>query len=84
MGRSLSYILTKRACVFYWTKKLQKWVSKLLGFDFEIKYKPGKDNWVADALSRRLQLAAITIVSTRIWEDLDAKVAADQQLKGVI
>ncbi|KAL3509710.1 hypothetical protein ACH5RR_029111 [Cinchona calisaya] len=32
----------------------QKWLSKLMGMDYEIQYKKGKDNMVADALSRRL------------------------------
>ncbi|KAM1179276.1 hypothetical protein ACFX2G_018865 [Malus domestica] len=30
----------------------QKWVSKLLGFDYEVQYKQGCDNQVADALSK--------------------------------
>jgi len=29
------------------------WVSKLFGYDFSVEYKPGKQNVVADALSRR-------------------------------
>lgn len=31
----------------------QKWVSKLIGFDFEIQYKPGAANRVVDALSQK-------------------------------
>ena len=31
----------------------QKWVTKILGYDFEIIYKKGKLNFVVDALSRK-------------------------------
>ena len=31
----------------------QKWVTKILGYDFEIIYKKGKKIFVEDALSRR-------------------------------
>jgi hypothetical protein len=33
------------------SEEQQKWVTKMKGFDFEIIYKNGKDNVVADALS---------------------------------
>ncbi|XP_058766610.1 uncharacterized protein LOC131640216 [Vicia villosa] len=35
------------------TPEQQKWASKLQGFNFEIFYKPGRSNLVADALSRK-------------------------------
>ena len=34
----------------------QKYLAKLLGSQYTIVYKPGKDNRVADALSRQLDL----------------------------
>nr|GEZ84106.1 reverse transcriptase [Tanacetum cinerariifolium] len=45
---SLKHSLTQRVQ----TPDQHKWITKLLGYDFEIHYKPGKDNRVADALSR--------------------------------
>jgi hypothetical protein len=32
-----------------------QWVSKLIGFDFRVEYKPSSSNTVADALSRRVE-----------------------------
>lgn len=52
---SLKYFLSQRAN----TPFQQKWVAKLLGFDYEIQYKQGIDNPVADALSRLFDSAVL-------------------------
>jgi hypothetical protein len=46
---SLKYFLEQRLS----SEEQQKWVAKILGYDFEIVYKKGKQNVVACALSRK-------------------------------
>jgi hypothetical protein len=49
--KSLKYFLEQRIS----SQEQQKWVTKLFGYDYEIIYKKGKDNVVADALSRKYE-----------------------------
>src|ERR1700686_1019482 len=46
---SLKYFLQQRLS----SEEQQKWVTKMCGYDFEIIYKKGMQNVVADALSRK-------------------------------
>ncbi|GKE24631.1 hypothetical protein Tco_1436143 [Tanacetum coccineum] len=59
---SLKYLLDQRLTTRFQTK----WLPKLLGFDYEISYKRGADNGAADALSRFLELNAITTTTITI------------------
>nr|GFA38058.1 retrotransposon protein, putative, unclassified [Tanacetum cinerariifolium] len=49
---SLKYMLNQRIT----TPFQSKWFPKLLGFNYEIEYKKGKENVVADALSRDISI----------------------------
>ena len=46
--QSLKYLIEQRLTI----PTQQVWLAKLLQFDFEIRYKKGKENTVADALSK--------------------------------
>src|SRR6185503_18105854 len=53
---SLKYLLDQRLS----TIPQHTWVSKLFGYDFTVEYNLGKNNTVADALSRRDEDAVVT------------------------
>lgn len=60
------------------------WVSKLVGFDFAVEYKPGRVNTVVDALSRHdAEMAALHAVSSptfELLEDFRRAVATNTEL----
>ena len=70
--KSLRYLLEQRIT----TQNQQNWLAKLLGYDFDIVYKPGASNRVADALSQRWEeeeerTAEINVLSKPYWEDVE-------------
>ncbi|KAJ9536303.1 hypothetical protein OSB04_un000512 [Centaurea solstitialis] len=71
--RSLKYLLQQRVVA----EDHQNWLSKLLGYNFDIEYRPGRENNVADALSRKTitELAAIetgcNIDWGKLWQEID-------------
>jgi hypothetical protein len=60
-----------------------QWVSKLLGYDFTVEYKPGKQNIVVDALSRwdatEPSLMALSEITFPIFDHLKAEITTNEE-----
>lgn len=85
--QSLKFLLEQRLS----TPAQYRWVTKLMGLSYVIQYKKGKENVVADALSRAthgelLQLS-VSSISTELWDCILKAYGADvalQQLKSQV
>ncbi|XP_038972753.1 uncharacterized protein LOC103696780 isoform X1 [Phoenix dactylifera] len=78
--KSLRHFLEQRVS----TPEQQKWVTKLLGYEYEIVYKPEKDNSAADALSRlpeEIALHALSRPVFDIWEEIRTANQEDHYLQ---
>nr|GLL19764.1 hypothetical protein CK203_107764 [Ipomoea trifida] len=91
--KSLKYLLEQRIG----TPEQHNWVAKLLGYDYEILYRPGKANQAADALSRcshrvdddglHSASPAIMTISTAhatTWDQLMQEVQSDPYLQKLV
>lgn len=57
-----------------------RWISKLMGFDFTVEYKPGNTNTLADALSHRevdaTEVIALSMPTFQFWPELRQQLEA--------
>jgi len=64
------------------------WMTKLLGFDYDIEYKKGRENVVADGLSRSSSCGVFTMVmstvSTTIMNEVRKSWELDNVVQGII
>ena len=70
--RSLKYLLEQRLT----TPSQARWLPKIMGFDYTIQYRKGKENQGADALSRvaAFQFHALSLPIADWWKTLQQEV----------
>lgn len=82
--KSLKYLLEQRLS----TPSQFGWLTTLMGMTYDIHYKKGKENSVADALSRathgELIQLSVSGVSTELWELIKQEWVQDANLATII
>ena len=67
--------------------KHKKWIEKISTFDMDILHKKGKDNVVADALSRKdeeAQVYAVSMVIPKFLDKIQTEYAKNTQVCSII
>ncbi|CAA7021556.1 unnamed protein product [Microthlaspi erraticum] len=83
--QSLKYLLEQREV----TLDYQRWLTRIMGYDFDIEYKVGSENKVADGLSRIVHptttlLMSLTIPTSLQIHDLFKEVDESEEIQKII
>jgi hypothetical protein len=81
--KSLRHLLQQ--CIT--TTDQQNWLAKLLGYHFEVVYKPGPDNKAADVLSRRYEEVELKITYFPIYmqeQQIKQELLTDPHLQQIV
>jgi len=68
------------------SQRMARWLSFFAEYNFRVEYKPGKQNVLADALSRRpdYELAHVTSVTVSLLDQIRAAYAHDESCRALI
>ena len=81
---SLQYLLEHIITTIFQSK----WLSKLMRYDYEIRYKRGKENTAADSLSRLLAAQLLTLsltsVHTSLIEEVKLSWEQDDNIQSIV
>ncbi|KAE9291233.1 hypothetical protein PF008_g25382 [Phytophthora fragariae] len=68
------------------SQRMARWLSCFAEYNFTVEYKPGKQNVLADALSRRpdYELAHLTYLESPLYELIREAYADDDDLAGLV
>ena len=80
--RNFKYFLEQRLA----TLEQQKWVAKLLGYDYEITYRPGCDNSAMDTFSHKLNnqvLNHLHVLIVSVWDEIRKAYEEDPYIQSI-
>lgn len=82
--QSIKYIMEQKVTTAF----QQRWISKLLGLDYEIQYKKGAENKVADALSRKdfssIEFQGMTMIKPKWLEEVVLSYESDPMRQKIL
>jgi len=86
--KSLRHLLEQRIT----TQNQQNWLAKLLGYEFDIIYKPGVTNRAVDALSQVFEekegnTVELSFISRPYWQnqnEIEEEIRNDSELQKII